>query len=169
METNFDYSVNQAIESSLKQNNTFRLRTNKKFDLILSERIQTIEGFLFYHAKNNLFLKYNKIQGFSLSLIYVPVYLRKNNFDLNEVYKYGILIFTFTHNGKIKFSILLPSEKDNQNLHVPIKGELVFDDNISDNSELSTIFLQFLNAMNKWEEEGENGKELSIDLSFFGN
>ncbi len=165
MTSNSETGISKTIEELLKKNHELQINTNRNYTFNLNRGSQRIESFLSFFSVKYTCLKLDVIKGNSIKLFYIPVHLRTSTFDISDAYNYGRLYFLFSHNGKIKFQILLPTSISNKDIQSPIlPGELIFDETRSDNHELAEILIKFLNQMNEWEENGNDGVELFIDL-----
>lgn len=165
MTSNSETDIYKTIEELLKKNQELLININSKYTFNLNRASQRIESFLRFYFTKYTWLELDVIKGNSIKLFYIPVHLRNSTFDISEAYNYGRLYFLFSHNGKIKFQILLPTSISNKDIQLPIiEGELIFDEKRSDNHELAEILMRFLNQMNEWEENGNDGVELFIEI-----
>lgn len=152
----------RLIEINLK----IQKEIKDRIKFIGSLGIQRIESFLLYYSNHCTFLITILKEGISISMFYIPIYLRKMEFNNSQVHCYGRLTFYFTHNGKIRYEMRIPSTISEGDIHGPFKeGELVFDEHSSDNHEQAEILEAFIEYMNDWEITGSNGRELPAELS----
>lgn len=152
----------RLIEINLK----IQKEIKDRIKFIGSLGIQRIESFLLYYSNHCTFLITIPKEGISISMFYIPIYLRKMEFNNSQVNCYGRLTFYFTHNGKIRYEMRNPSTISEGDIHGPFKeGELIFDEHSSDNHEQAEILEAFIEYMNDWEITGSNGRELPAELS----
>ncbi|MBK9107349.1 MAG: hypothetical protein IPM92_02940 [Saprospiraceae bacterium] len=166
MKSNLHLGNSDDIIPLMEINLKIQRGIKERFKYIRSLGVQRIESLLLYYSSNCEWLITNVAEGISINMFYIPIYLRNKAFDSTQAQCYGRLIFYFTHNGKIRYEIRNPSTISEGDIHGPFKeGELVFDEQSSDNHEQVDILKAFIESMNDWEINGVDGRELPVELS----